>query len=148
VVVSRRPDPLRERRDTRQDRRLAVELTMDDFSEAKEQRMIVIHCRFRIPPDARDAWTESARRIATLSRAEKGCLAYDFSFDILDPDIAYAYEAWESQELLNAHITAPHHIQRAHELEQWTIDYQEITFYGVAWERDVLAERQARRAPV
>jgi quinol monooxygenase YgiN len=109
--------------------------------------MIVIHCRFRIPAADKEAWTESSRRMATLSRAEDGCLGYNFSFDVIDPDIAYAYEAWETQEQLDAHIVAPHHISRAEELKQWGIDYQEIKFYGVEWERDVLAERHARAAP-
>jgi quinol monooxygenase YgiN len=105
--------------------------------------MIVIHCRFRISPADRAAWTESAQRMATLSRAEDGCIAYAFSFDVNDPDIAYAYEAWETQEQLDAHIAAPHHVQRTEERKQWDIDYQVMKFYGVEWERDLLAERAA-----
>jgi quinol monooxygenase YgiN len=108
--------------------------------------MIVIHCRFGIDPKDRDAWAESAERMATLSRAEEGCIAYDFSFDVIDPNVAYAYEAWETQELLDAHSAAPHHVKRAKELEGWNIDYQQIFFYGVEWERDMLAERRARQA--
>jgi hypothetical protein len=60
--------------------------------------VIVIHCRFGIAPKGREAWTESARRTVVLCRAEDGCIAYDFSFDVIDPDVAYAYEAWESQD--------------------------------------------------
>jgi quinol monooxygenase YgiN len=109
-----------------------------------EVRLIVIHCRFRIDPTIRDAWTESARRMALASRAEEGCIAYDFSFDVIDPDIAYAYEAWETQETLDAHIAAPHHVARMAEVEQWDVERQQILFYGVEWQRDVLAERAAR----
>jgi len=54
-----------------------------------EFAMIVIHCRFGIDPRDREAWTESAKRMATLSRAEEGCIAYDFSFDVIDPNVAY-----------------------------------------------------------
>jgi quinol monooxygenase YgiN len=108
--------------------------------------VIVIHCRFVIAPKDRQAWTESAQRMATLSRAEDGCIAYDFSFDVIDPNVAYAYEAWESQEQLDAHMAAPHHVARAKELEAWDVDYQQIFFYGVEWERDLLAERVARQA--
>jgi quinol monooxygenase YgiN len=108
--------------------------------------VIVIHCRFVIDPKDRDAWTESAQRMATLSRAEEGNIAYDFSFDVIDPNVAYVYEAWTTQELLDRHIAAPHHVARAEELKAWNIDYQQIFFYGVAWERDVRAELLARDA--
>jgi quinol monooxygenase YgiN len=107
--------------------------------------MIVIHCRFVIDPRDREAWVESSQRMALASRAEDGCLGYAFSFDVIDPNVAYAYEAWASQELLDAHIAAPHHVARAKELEAWNIDFQQITFWGVDWERDVLAERRARQ---
>src|SRR5262249_25133565 len=114
--------------------------------QRKRAPVIVIHCQFLIDPKDRDAWTESSQRMAKASRAEEGCLAYNFSFDVVDPNVAYAYEAWDSQEHLDAHISAPHHVARAKELEAWNIGYEPISFYGVEWEGDVLAERQAREA--
>jgi quinol monooxygenase YgiN len=106
--------------------------------------MILIHCRFGIAEDDRAAWAESARRMASASRREPGCLAYDFSVDVLDPGIVYAYEAWESEEALEAHTGAPHHRARMQELEGMRVDYQEIRYFGVEWDRDGLADRAAR----
>jgi len=98
--------------------------------------VIVIHCRFGIPEDARAAWTESACRMAERSRTEHGCLEYAFSFDVNDPCIAYSYQEWADQESLDAHERAPHHDERMEELKQWQIEYQKVAFYGVAWQRD------------
>jgi quinol monooxygenase YgiN len=107
--------------------------------------VILIHCRFRIPAEARAAWTESAQRMAALSRAEEGCIGYAFSFDVNDPEVAYAYEAWESQELLDAHAVTPHHDVRMAELRQWDIGYEEISFYDTTNRRDMLAEITEQR---
>jgi len=119
-----------------------VRLAFFSINERKGSALIVIHCRFWIDPKDREAWVESAQRMASLSRAEVGNIAYDFSFDVIDPNVAYAYEAWDTQEHLDDHIAAQHHVQRANELATMNIDYQQIFFYGVDWQRDVLAERQ------
>ena len=105
--------------------------------------MIVIHCEFYVDPNDRDAWIESAVRTATISRSEVGCLSYQFSFDVAEPNIAYAYEVWASQEDLDAHMAAPHHAIRLRELEAWNIVRREAVFYGIEWARDFLAEQGA-----
>ena len=103
--------------------------------------MIVIHCRFRIPARHREAWIESGKRMAIASRAEPGCLGYAFSFDIIDPEIAYAYEKWENEQYLHDHEKTEHRLRRREEIRAMNLGYEEIRFFDVdpADERDMLS---------
>jgi|HubBroStandDraft_4_1064222.scaffolds.fasta_scaffold303037_2 quinol monooxygenase YgiN len=69
---------------------------------------IVIAGRVSIKADAKEAATERATELATLSRAEEGCNDYRFAFDMEDPNVVLIYEHWESEEALNAHMATPH----------------------------------------
>lgn len=97
---------------------------------------IVIHCRFTVPFEHRDAWVESAREMAQKSRAEPGCLDYCFSFDLADPGVAYCYQEWASREQLDAHASSPHRNARMQNLASWDIGNDKIMYYRVASSAD------------
>lgn len=42
------------------------------------------------------------------TRAEAGCINYDFHVDVIDPCIFVFYENWRSQEDLDQHMKMPH----------------------------------------
>lgn len=42
------------------------------------------------------------------TRAEPGCINYDFHADTLDPCVFMFYENWESKAALDAHLKMPH----------------------------------------
>ena len=42
------------------------------------------------------------------TRAEEGCLQYDLHVDTGNPGFFMFYENWESRELWQAHMNAPH----------------------------------------
>jgi quinol monooxygenase YgiN len=42
------------------------------------------------------------------TRAEEGCLNYDFYVDAVDPCIFVFYENWRSEADFNAHMAMPH----------------------------------------
>jgi quinol monooxygenase YgiN len=42
------------------------------------------------------------------TRAEAGCIAYDFHVDAADPCVFVFYEVWTSREALDAHLAMPH----------------------------------------
>lgn len=42
------------------------------------------------------------------SRQDKGCILYDLHKDLDNPGVFVFYEAWESREMLEAHLNAPH----------------------------------------
>lgn len=56
--------------------------------------------------------TEEAKAAAAAMMAatqeESGCIEYAFSIDMADPAKIHIFEAWESQEALDAHFATPH----------------------------------------
>jgi len=47
-------------------------------------------------------------KLIPITRAEKGCLQYDLHQDNEDPEHFLFYENWESRELWQTHMNAPH----------------------------------------
>ena len=47
-------------------------------------------------------------KLIPVTRAEKGCLQYDLHQDNEDPEHFLFYENWESRELWQTHMNAPH----------------------------------------
>ncbi len=73
--------------------------------------MIVVAGEVKIRPDAREDAVRAAQRMAAATRAEAGCLAYRFSFDLADPALIYIFEEWESEDALAHHFQTPHMAQ-------------------------------------
>ena len=61
---------------------------------------------------AKDETREELRRILSAmvapTRAEPGCINYDFHVDAEDPNVFVFYENWKSRADLEAHLKAPH----------------------------------------
>ncbi len=70
--------------------------------------MILMHGEVRIKDGRTAEMVAAARPMVEASRAEDGCNAYRYSFDLLDPQVMYFHEEWESQEALTAHFATPH----------------------------------------
>ena len=58
---------------------------------------------------------ETREELATLllaqvapTRAEPGCINYDFHVDAADPCVFVFYENWTSREALDTHLAMPH----------------------------------------
>lgn len=51
---------------------------------------------------------ELLRGLVQPSRQDKGCILYDLHRDLANPGVFVFYEAWESREMLEAHLNAPH----------------------------------------
>lgn len=47
-------------------------------------------------------------KLLDITRAEKGCVDYNYAQDNKDPRHFIFYENWESRELWQAHMNAPH----------------------------------------
>ena len=48
------------------------------------------------------------KKLVPITRAEKGCINYDLHRDNSDPAHFMFYENWESRELWQIHMNAPH----------------------------------------
>ena len=59
-------------------------------------------------PDQIERVRKELEKLVPITRAEKGCLNYDLHRDNSDPAHFMFYENWESRELWQTHMNAPH----------------------------------------
>lgn len=70
--------------------------------------MIFITARFRIRPEDADRWPEISRSFTEATRAEPGCLWFDWSRSIEDPDEYVLVEAFADDDAGAAHVQTDH----------------------------------------
>jgi len=70
--------------------------------------MIVAAATFSVPPDRHEALVRAALEITTPSRAEEGCVEYEFWADLQQPGRFHVFEAWATQEAFERHLGTPH----------------------------------------
>lgn len=76
--------------------------------------MIFITAKFRVLPEHADAWPQIARDFTESTRAEDGCLWFDWSRSLDDPTEYVLVEAFRDREAGAAHVQSAH-FERARE---------------------------------
>ncbi|WP_232494134.1 putative quinol monooxygenase [Novosphingobium kaempferiae] len=74
------------------------------------------------------------------AREERGCLAYTWAVDPLDPGVIQVYEEWESEVDLLQHFADPPYAKMRAHLEQWEITGFGVQLYGATGVEAVYAE--------
>lgn len=59
-------------------------------------------------PETRDELACLLAAQVTPTRAEKGCINYDFHVDAADPCVFVFYENWTDRSALDEHLAMPH----------------------------------------
>ena len=70
--------------------------------------MIFITARFRIRPEDADRWPEISRSFTEATRAEPGCLWFDWSRSIEDPTEYVLVEAFADDDAGASHVQSDH----------------------------------------
>lgn len=70
--------------------------------------MIVVAGYLRLKPDTFAGLSTPMQVMIAASRAEKGCHAYSYGRDVIDPDTIRVFELWDSQDDLDRHFATPH----------------------------------------
>ena len=70
--------------------------------------MLTIIADIRANPDQIDLVRAELEKLISITQAEEGCIQYDLHRDNEDPAHFLFYENWESRELWQAHMNAPH----------------------------------------
>jgi quinol monooxygenase YgiN len=89
--------------------------------------MIVCYARLRVDPRVREEFVESCTRYQAASAAEAGCVFFHYSVDLLDPDLFYANELWETQDHLDAHERTEHYLVRRAEISGMGVQAELVT---------------------
>ena len=70
--------------------------------------MLTIVADIHANPDQIDLVKAELKKLIPITRAEEGCIQYDLHQDNENPAHFLFYENWESRELWQAHMNAPH----------------------------------------
>ena len=69
---------------------------------------LTIVANIRANPDKIDLVKAELEKLIPITRAEQGCIQYDLHQDNENPAHFLFYENWESRELWQIHMNAPH----------------------------------------
>jgi quinol monooxygenase YgiN len=70
--------------------------------------MIFITAKFQVLPESADEWPKIVRDFTEATRAEPGCLWYDWSRSIEDPNEYVLVEAFRDGDAGAAHVYSQH----------------------------------------
>ena len=70
--------------------------------------MIFITAKFRVRPEDADAWPDISRAFTEATRAEPGCLWFDWSRSLDDPTEYVLVEAFRDGDAGAAHVSSAH----------------------------------------
>lgn len=91
--------------------------------------MIIVMGKLRFDADAIEAALPAAQKCVAATQAEDGCLQYDYSRDISDPEIFHITERWTNREALAAHLKTPHVAEWIGVLSGMTMKERHIRLY-------------------
>jgi quinol monooxygenase YgiN len=85
---------------------------------AQDERnlMIFITAKFPVKPEDADRWPEIAGRFTRATRAEPGCLWFDWSRSLDDPNEYVLVEAFRDGDAGAAHVNSAHFKQAQQDL--------------------------------
>jgi quinol monooxygenase YgiN len=84
----------------------------------EELALIFITARFRVLPDRADDWPEISRAFTEATRAEEGCLWFDWSRSLDDPAEYVLVEAFRDGDAGAAHVRSAHFAEAQRTLPQ------------------------------
>lgn len=88
--------------------------------------MIFITAKFRIKPEHAEDWPEISRSFTEATRAEEGCLWFDWSRSLDDPHEYVLTEAFRDGAAGGAHVTSDHFRAAQAELPPYLLETPRI----------------------
>ena len=88
--------------------------------------MIFITAKFRIKPEHADRWPEIAGPFTEATRSEPGCLWFDWSRSLDDPNEYILVEAFRDDQAGAAHVQSEHFKAATQELPQYLAETPRI----------------------
>ncbi|MDN5790457.1 MAG: antibiotic biosynthesis monooxygenase [Micrococcales bacterium] len=100
--------------------------------------MIFIAAKFPIKPEHADAWPDISRAFTEATRAEEGCLWFDWSRTLDDPNEYVLIEAFRDDDAAVAHVQSDHFTEATSALPAYlaaTPRIINVTVPGSDWSR-------------
>jgi quinol monooxygenase YgiN len=99
--------------------------------------MIIVAGYAKVDPSETEKAIPIMQAMMAATRREKGCLAYDMSFDILERGIIRIYERWEDEFALRKHFATGHMAAFQKALSGMKVLGLEIKAYDVTGAREL-----------
>ena len=99
--------------------------------------MLILIAKFKAKLECREQMTELAKDAIGPSRAEEGCIIYDFLQDPFSPDSFTFYEKWGSREDLDLHFGEPHFKEFALKVPELTVGEPSLISYEIESETEI-----------
>jgi quinol monooxygenase YgiN len=93
--------------------------------------MIFITAKFRVKPEDADRWPEISRPFTEATRAEPGCLWFDWSRSLDDPHEYVLVEAFADDAAGGAHVQSDHFKSAQQELPPHLAETPRIVNFSV-----------------
>jgi quinol monooxygenase YgiN len=98
--------------------------------------MIILAGSIRIADGKREVAFGALSNMVEATRAESGCVAYSFAFDLLDDHLLRIFEVFRDEVALAEHRASPH-------MAAWRLALPELGVTDRAlWQYDVAASRR------
>ena len=81
--------------------------------------MIFITAKFQVRPEYAERWAELSGDFTTATRAEPGCLWFDWSRSLADPNEYVLVEAFRDGDAGGAHVRSAHFKEAQRTLPQY-----------------------------
>ena len=85
--------------------------------------------QFRLPVERLAEAQDAMARVMVATRAEAGCVQYNYAADLLDPGLIRVSEVWEGRAQLTAHLQTPHMQQWVEERAGLGLSERSVTVY-------------------
>ena len=93
--------------------------------------MIFITAKFRVLPEHADDWPEISRAFTEATRAEEGCLWFDWSRSLDDPQEYVLVVAFRDGDAGGAHVSTDHFKQAQEKLPRYLAETPQIVNFEV-----------------
>ncbi|ONI79907.1 antibiotic biosynthesis monooxygenase [Actinosynnema sp. ALI-1.44] len=93
--------------------------------------MIFITAKFLIKPEFADQWPELSREFTEATRAEPGCMWFDWSRSVDNPHEYVIVEAFRDDEAGAAHVQSDHFTQARRTFPQYLVATPKIVNFTV-----------------
>ncbi|MGY2002549.1 putative quinol monooxygenase [Blastococcus sp. SYSU DS1024] len=93
--------------------------------------MLIVLSSAEAAPGRRDELVAAARAVAAATRADAGCVTYDFAVDLDDPDRVLGVEIWTDRAALDRHMAHEHTRDFLRRVPELVTGEPEMTFHDV-----------------
>jgi quinol monooxygenase YgiN len=100
--------------------------------------LIFITAKFPVKPEYADDWPDISREFTEATRREEGCLWFDWSRSLDDPNEYVLVEAFRDDDAGGAHVKSEHFAKATAELPSYlsrTPDIVNATVEGTSWSK-------------